>query len=177
MKKILIPLIFFALWANVAQAYPNTVCISATPTVDTSAYATGDEIGGKLTFTGACRATTGTGFITSVRITDKSAQASDLELDLFSSNPTATTFSDQAAFDPDDTDLAKIISVLSFGSTARFAYNDNGVKYLGSQSLTIRCEDSSALSTNILYGVLVSRGTPTFAAAADVTVTICISQD
>lgn len=150
----------------------NTVFTSSTPTVDTGAYGTGELIGGKLTFSN-CLSHSRSGFITCVLLSDKAAQAVDLELVIFGSDPTGTTFTDQAAFDIADADLTKIQAIISLGSASRFAYADNGVKYLGSLALPLK----SAAGSGTIYGALVSRGTPTFAAASDVTVTLGISQD
>lgn len=176
MKRLLLGLLLL-LPTLVHAQYPATSFVSATPTVDTSAYATGELIGGKLTFTLALRQQTGTGYITSVRVTDKAAQSVDLELVLFSQDPTGTTFTDQSAFDPADADLTKMIAVVSLGSTSRFNFNDNGVKYVGSLAIPVEGKTSAGAYQRVIYGALVSRGAPTFAAAEDVTVTLGVSQD
>lgn len=175
MKRLLV--LFFAFVPTVAfaQNVGATRFVSATPTVDTGAYASGDLIGGKLTFSNALRATVGTGYLISAEIQDKSAVASDLDLVIFASDPSSTTFTDQAAFDPADADLSKVVTIISFGSTSRYAFNDNGVKYVGSIVLPLG-KNAAPVSTT-LYGALVSRGTPTFAASGDVTVTLGIAQD
>lgn len=153
----------------------DTRFVSVTPTVDTSAYASGDVIGGKLTFSNALPWRTGTGFLVSVTISDKAAQASDLDLVLFESDPDSSTFTDQAAFDPADADLSKVLTVVNFGSSSRFAFNDNGVKHVASLAVPIKGRSSAGVVT--LYGVLVSRGTPTFASSSDVTVKLGIAGD
>lgn len=155
----------------IAQNTYTTNFISVSPTVDTSIYASGDLIGTKMTFTPAVRQATRSGVITGVIIVDQSAQASDIDLVLFSANPSATTFTDQAALDIADGDMAKIIAVIPFVAANRFAFADNGVKYAGSIMIPIKG------TVNTIYGALVSRGTPTFAAATDVTVQLAISQD
>jgi hypothetical protein len=157
-----------------ADPYPSSVCVSATPVADLAAYATGELIGGKLTFAGALRSQTRAGFITSVTVLDKAAQAVDLEVELFDEDPTATTFTDQAAFDPDDTDLGKMKTPILLGSTERFAYSDNSLHAIGSLSIQVGGKSTSG---TILYGALVARGAYDGASASDLTVTICISQD
>lgn len=156
---------------------PSTVFISASPVCDTSAYATGELIGGKLTFSNTFRNGVGTSFLTSVCMVDKAAQAVDFDLVLFDQNPSNTTFTDQAAFDIDDADLSKVVAVINLGSSSRFAFADNSVHYLGSLYLPLRGTDSAGGATRTLYGALVSRGTPTFAASTDVTIKLGISQD
>lgn len=156
-----------------AQLYPATQCVSATPTLDTAAYASGDLMGGKLTFNGALRNTSNAGFVASISLTDKAAQDVDLELVLFDENPTGTTFTDQAAFDPADADLDKIAAVELFGSSKRFAYSDNGFKFAGSLAHPV---GATASATTVLYGALVARGA--YDGDADsITVTVCVSQD
>lgn len=171
MKRLLL---LFLLIPSLALAEPGTVRYStASPTADTNIYATGEVIGGKLTFSNAMADTTGTGFLVSVRIIDQSAQASDLDLVIFSSNPTSTTFTDQAALDIADADLSKVIGVVNFGSSSRFAFADNGIKFVANQTIPI----VSLTNNTTLYGVLVSRGTPTFAGATDLSVTLGLSPD
>lgn len=176
MKRILLLIAMFIPSLASAQLYPVTECVSATPTVDTSAYVTGDLIGGKLTFSGALRSSTSAGYIASVMVYDKSVQAHDLDLVIFSEDPSATTFTDQAAFDIADADLSKIGSVVSLVSANRMAFADNGVKF-STVSHPIKGVPVSGALTTTLYGALISRGTPTFATASDITVKICVSQD
>lgn len=176
MKKLLF---LFALVPGIAMAQnsPTTKLVSASPTADTSAYATGELIGEKLTFSGALNSSTGAGYIISAAISDKAAQAVDLELVVFGQDPSNTTFTDQAAFDIADADLSKIVAVISFGSATRFAYADNGYKYLGSLMLPVNSSNSSGVASNVLYGALLSRGTPTFASSSDLTVILGINRD
>lgn len=154
----------------------STKITSASISVDTNAYSTGDLIGGKLTFTNALKKRPG--FVTSVCIPDKAAQASDMDLVLFNEDPTATTFTDNAAFDIADSDLAKVMAVIGLGSSARFAFADNGVKFLGSLAIPVEAKASTGAYESTFYGALVSRGTPTFAASTDLTpVKLGVSQD
>lgn len=178
MKRIVGIICTLLLFVSVAQGQSvgatNVVC--ATPTVDTAAYSSGDLIGGKLTFTNLLRPSVGSGYVMGVTIKDLAAQASDLDVILFETNPSNTTFTDQAAFDIADGDLAYAKTPISLGSSSRFAFNDNSVHAIGSISMPIRARTSSALSGTV-YGALVSRGTPTFATAADVTVCVWVLQD
>lgn len=165
LATVLIPALVYA------QNVYNTVFVSAAPTCDTSIYATGELVGGKLTFTPAVRPATSTAVITGVMMIDQSVTTSDFDIVLFSSNPSATTFTDQAALDIADADLSKVIAVIPLVSANRFAFADNGVKFAGSIMLPIKG------TVNTIYGALVSRGTPTFAAGTDVSIQLAISQD
>lgn len=178
MKKILFLIALLVPSLVTAQTMQSTKFISASPTVDTGgAYASGDLIGGKLTFTNALRPTAGSGYLVSVAIADKAAQAVDLDLVLFRQDPTGTTFTDQAAFDPADADLGKVITVVNFGSSSRFAYNDNGTKFVGSLAIPLQGLTSANLTQGTIYGALVARGAYTGASSSDLTVTLGVSQD
>lgn len=142
-------------------------------TVDLAAYASGDLVGGKLTFSGALSANTKTGFVTSVMVRDQADQNTQLNLVLFSSDPSSTTFTNNAALDIADADLAKVTAIIDIPTTARFSFADNGVKYVPNIAVPVR----SDVSDGTLYGALISRGTPTFAAATDIQVEPTFSCD
>lgn len=176
MKRLLFALLLLLPSTALAQA-GRTRCVTASPTVDTGgAYATGELIGGELTFSNLLRGNVGTGYIVSVTIADKAAQAVDLDVVISRSTLSGTTFTDQAAFDPADADLSKIIGVVNFGSSSRFAFSDNALKYVGSLALPVQSPAASSPSANV-YGAIVARGAYTGASASDLAVTICASQD
>lgn len=165
-------LVFLALLLFATSAHAGEIkCVSVTPTVDTSAYATGDLIGGKLTFTGL--GGYDQNLVLSATVYDAAAQAVDLDLVIFSSDPSLTTFTDQAAFDIADADLAKVAQVFNFGAISRFAFADNSVHQLLNQTAPLKVTASGA-NSRTFYASLISRGTPTFAASTDVTVKICV---
>ena len=146
----------------------DTRFVQATPTVDTNIYASGDTVGTLLTFTAACSLKTSTAQILSVVIFDKDKEAADLDLVLFKDTP-AGTFTDNAAFDPTDAGLLGIVESISV--TSHKAFNDNGISLSTEVIRPVKC------LTNNLYGYLVSRGTPTYTSASDLTVMIEILQD
>lgn len=159
------------------SAVGATKFTSAIPTTDTNIYASGDLIGGKLTFTNALRPWVGTGYLTGLRISDKNKQAADLELVIFDQDPTGTTFTDNAAFNPVAADIPKIIAVVALGSTSRFAYSVTGVDYVGNLVIPLRALNSSSQPAGTLYGALVSRGTPTYTTSSALTIELQIAQD
>ncbi len=177
MKRLLLVLLIALLPSQAMAQAGRTKFVAASPVADTSIYASGDLIGGKLTFTNAVRTAAPTGYVVSITITDLAAQSADLDLVLFSSDPTATTFTDQSAFDVADADISKVLGVVSFASGSRYAWVDNGVKHTASLLIPVKGETSAGLPSSTIYGALVSRGTPTFASSSDVTVTLAISQD
>lgn len=169
MKKILLGLV---LWADLAAAQvvikERVVPVAVTPTVDTSAYASGDDIGGKLTFTNAVCSTASSFKVQGVVVSDKSSNAVAYDLVLFSANPASTTFTDQAALDIADGDLAKVLPIVNIASTDQFTFADNSVSSLSS----LASGGFVTATGGTLYGALVSRGTPTYASSSDVTVTL-----
>lgn len=175
MKKIFLLLLLVA-FPSLCQAQVGVARFSSTtPTIDAGAYLANDLIGTLLTFSNVFREQQPSGYLVSVCITDKAAQASDMDLYIlrepFSSS---TVLTNNGPFDPADSDLNKIIAVVALGSTSRFSFTDNGVKCLGSLTTPVW---SSGTSKRSLYGVLVARGTPTFASTSDLTITVGVSRD
>lgn len=145
----------------------RTRTISVAPTVDTSAYASGDLVGPKQTLTDAgagagLGSSTGgqlTGIIHSVTITDLENQSADFDLVVFSSNPSNTTFTDNAAFDIADADLPKVVCVIQV--TTNVAFNDNAVIIANGTN----CVFDAKASGGILYVAPVIRSAGTFSAS------------
>jgi hypothetical protein len=146
-------------------------------TVQAAAYAANDLVGGKLTFTSAVRVSGGSGIIRGIVIGDQAANSaanSVYDLIFFDSDPSGTTFTENAALDVADADLNKIIAVERFdgvaGSTL-FTNADNQVVYLPTE-IPIQTSGSTSL-----FGALIARGAPTYAATTDVFVTLLIEQN
>lgn len=150
--------------------------ISRTPTVDTSAYAAKDDIGGLMEFAGLTCPGTKTGSIVGLTLTDKSDNATEYDVVLFKSNPSTSTITDQAAFDPSDADLSKMLPVVNIETTDHFSFNDNGISSVS--SLASRAWSTTGTFTDgTIYAALVSRGTPTYAASADITLMLIFECD
>lgn len=142
--------------------------VPAAPTISAaSIYASGDAVGGKLTFPNAARVSGGTITITMAIIVDKDQELAPLELVLF--NDDFTAVGDNAAFDPTDADLAaKFIGVVKISDYASFF--DNAVA-------TRECRFTTTLVATSVYGQLVTRSTPTYTATDDIVVGIQVIQD
>ena len=152
-----------------------TRTVKTTPTIGTSAYASGDLIGPKLTFENACRQKSeggdeGTGLIQSVVLTDLAKQDVSIDVIFFDTDPSNTTFTDNAPFDVADADLPNIIGVAQITTYADF--NDNSVGWAANLELPFDLKSRS----NSLYAAMVSRGSPTYA-ASDLTLRVGIMQD
>jgi len=149
----------------------KTTVLSSTPTIDTAIYASGDSIGGLITLTNAAYALTGSGFISYITIADKDREGADIDVVFFTSNPSATTFTNNAALTINDADLVKIACVVNVTTDAIFV--DNGVSYVSSAN----CPFDLGYNNTTLYAALVSRGTPTYTSTSDLTLRVGILQD
>lgn len=135
-----------------------TSVFTATPVVTAaSAYAAGNEVGGLMTFSGFPPA----GILQSIRLRVKSVQTAGFDLYLFGSNPTNTTWTDKTTPAIAAADVAACIGALSFTSAfsglgTHTFYPVNGI--------------GKAMAPNVttIYGVLVTKGTPTFTATSDI---------
>jgi len=137
--------------------------LSQTPTVSTSpAYSSGDCIGGKLTFMPVVLAANHDATIQAVTLNCKSAQTGAIDLILFNADPSASTFTDNAALAINAADFDKVIGVINITK-----WTNLGTPSVGeSNNLAFPVE----LPTTAAYGVLVARSTPTLASTSDLTV-------
>jgi hypothetical protein len=151
----------------------ETKVATATPTVSTSpAYSSGDVIGSLMTFSGIGRVTGGTGIIQMVTIMCKSAQAFACDLVLFHTNPSSSTFTDNAAVAVNTADYDKIIGVFSLSAGS---WTSLGTPSVG--QLLQSAPYKVAAGQSDIYGVLVARGTPTLASTSDLTIAVKALQD
>ncbi len=149
--------------------------LTATPAVDTSAYGDGDLIGlSEIALPLAVRSDglkPASGIIQAVIVTDLADQSADLDVYFFDRELTNTSFSDNDAWDVSDVDLLTLIGVASLTSHRSLSDNSN------SQLLNIGLPFVLPATSHTLYVVLVSRGTPTFGTASDLTLRVAILQD
>ena len=143
--------------------------ISQTPTVVTDAYTAADAVGGLLTFANAARVTGGGGVIQSVIFLDDAGQDVDLELWLF--DQTFTAIADADEFDISQADMRNLVAIVPSADGAWYATGTESACPVQKVAAPYNCLGTS------LFGQLVTRGTPTFAAADDVTVIIQLMQD
>ena len=148
------------------------ITLALTPTVTAGAYTAGDAVGGLLTFPLAARTNISEGgsILTNVLIIDDAGQDAELELWLF--NQTFTAIADNAAWAPSEADLENCIGVVS---TTGGIWRAAGTPSVCQIECTRRI-DLVAGGTS-LFGQLVTRGTPTYAATDDLTIKIQLLQD
>jgi len=155
---------------HVGSVGGESIAVSQTPTVTSGSYSANDAVGGLLTFANAGRVAEGSGVLKNVLIIDDAGQDAVLELWLF--NATFTAMADNAAWAPSQADLRKLIAVISTNDGDWFAAGTPSVARVEvSQNYNLAAAGTS------LFGQLVTRGTPTFAATDDVSIIIQLLQD
>lgn len=145
--------------------------VSVTPTIEAAAYGAGDLIGGKMTFSNLLNQDVPTGELRKVYVYDLAKQGVSLTLILFDSDPSSTTFTENAALDIHDSDLTKIIAIVPL--TTHLALADSGVTYADEIAKSIKV----AAGVRTIYGCLLAVGTPTYASTSDLTVKLGFMQD
>lgn len=139
---------------------------TAAPTVSTSPYASGDVIGAKMTFSGMARGVGGSGLVQMASIFAKSTQTFAAELWLFHTDPSASTFADNAAFTLAADDFDKVAAVVPI--TDWYAANGRSYAQAAQLAMPYKLADNSTA----MFGVLVARATPTLASTSDIKVAV-----
>ncbi len=147
----------------------QNVTVEATPD-----YSTGDLVGGLLTLTHPIADGNGTstyptgGLIHQVLITDLAKQSVDKDVVFFDTNPSNTSFTENAALDINDTDLLNVIGVVTVETW--FSFNDNSV----GQALNLAIPFVLPASATALYAAIVERGTANYASTSDLSIRVGI---
>lgn len=146
--------------------------IVVTPTISTSAYTANDQIGGVMTFSNAGRIINGSGIITDMLLIDEDAEDANIELWLFSQNPSSSDAGDNVAFAPSNTDLPFLMAVIEILNADYF---DGNSKSVAQTELTKRFECTS--DQNALFGIAVIREAKTYTSTSDLTFILKVLQD
>jgi hypothetical protein len=143
----------------------------AVPVVDTNAYQAGDCVGGLLEFSEAVIAEGGTARLHSVLVCDQAAQDAAMTLILFNDNPASSTFTNNAALSIHDDDIDKVIAAIAIaGADYVDAVAADFAQVVAERLIKL------ASGNNVLYGALVTSGTPTYTAADDLTVKLALER-
>jgi hypothetical protein len=153
---------------HIGEVGGNAITIPVAQTVTaSSAYASGQAIGGLITLSNAARVAGGSGLIQSVLVDTKSAQTTSTDVVLFSANPSASTCTDKTAFSVAAADFDKVIGVAHVTD-----WTSLGTPSVGqAQNLAV---PFALTSGSTIYACAVTRGTPTFSSTSDVTVAVRI---
>ena len=140
------------------------------PTITAGAYSANDAVGGLLTFANAARVSGGGGIVKSLIILDDEGQDAELELWLFS--VTFTAMADNDAWAPSEGDMENLVGIVTTTDGAYFQ------AAAGARSAArVEASQRYDLTATSLFGQLVTRGTPTYAATDDISVILGILQD
>ncbi len=156
----------------------HTSIIRLNPTVTAGAYTAADAVGGLLTFEGALKNDKKSGVVLSITIQDNASQESALDLVLFNQSFTATA--DNAAFAPSDADLVNCLGIISILSTDYSTFSTNSIATLRNVGMGVKSVNETGGvqgGDGSIYGQLVARGTPTYVAVTDLSITLTILQD
>lgn len=162
MKKLLALLFLLPTLAFAQAATYKAKPVSVALTVTAGAYSAGYNMGGLITFTSAFQSVPGTGALANCYVTDKVIKSVPMELIFFSSNPTNTTFTDNAALNINAADLPKISGRCQLTSFSTFSANE-----------VTGCDDRyiwMSSATGTVYAALVVRSAVTPASASDMNV-------
>ena len=147
--------------------------ITVTPTMDDDPdYSTGDVFGAKMTLTDALLCKNATGTLQRIILTtEDTLAASVVDVIIFDSDHSGTTFTDNSALALVDADLGKILGVVTLSE----AYSvDTNSRVLQATNLALPLKSSVSED---LYAVMVARGTLALAVTDGVTVRFGIYQD
>lgn len=151
-----------------------TQSVSVTPTVEaTPDYADGDVIGGKMTIAAAARSAGGSGAVVWGQVyslVDIGASI-PIRVVLFNSDPSNSTFTENAALSVHADDLSKIVGVLNLDQRL-----DLGTPVILHTAQPVNIPFVLASGTS-LYGVAVAGGAINLASAADLTFVFGIEQN
>lgn len=163
--------------SHVGSVGGHTVIVRASGVkvgVSGAAYSAGDVIGDQspIKLEKAARVRLGTGVIHSVTVYDKSAQAAELDLIFFDSNPSSTTFTDNGALTMSDVDIEKIIGTVTIGGGDYVSFAASAVGTKTALNLPFQARTT----TGDIYVAILTQDTPTYV-ADELSIAVGIFQD
>lgn len=149
-----------------------TAQIQVVPTVQAAAYAAGATVGGLLTFAAAARISAGSGFAQAATVAFHSGVVPNLDLFLFTANPTASTITDKVAVAVATADEAKVFGVINISSGTLLGATAPSFNQGETQAMPFKLPSGTTV-----YGALVTRTAITLTSTSDATVTLSVLQD
>jgi hypothetical protein len=138
----------------------DVISAAQIPTTAAGAYASGDVIGTKMTFPNMTRLAAGPGIVQSLLLQSKVALTGAVDVLLFSADPSASTFTDNAALNLNVGDFDKLIGVVSLSSWVALGTPSIAQAHTVGIAFDLPAGQS-------IYAVLVARSAPTLASATD----------
>lgn len=149
----------------------GAVHLVAAPAVTAGAYTNGQVVGGLISLSGAARANAGSGLIETVNVNVKTALTAPFDVLFFDTNPTNSTFTDNAALAVNTADLPFLCGVAHCSDLISM-----GTPQL-LQAANIAMPFKLSASATILYAVIVLRGAQTFASTSAIGLSVSILQN
>lgn len=141
---------------------PNGATVIKTPTITATAYSVNESLGAVIDFGAIARASGGSLLITGAILVDLAQQNAQTDLLLFNANPSNGTYTDHATITPNATDTKMIQGYVSFSGYVNLSTTE-------SVSVVQNLAEHIVLSgTQHLYGLLITRGTPTYSSTTGV---------
>jgi hypothetical protein len=139
---------------------PGVVTKNPTVTVTAGAYTTGQVVGGLLTITNTFRTSGGSGTILNVGVSVKTALTAPFDVIFFGTNPSNSTFTDNASLAVNVADLPFIAGIVHCTDLVSLGTP----QILQAYNVNIPVKNGS--SNTSLYAVIVIRGAETFASTS-----------
>lgn len=153
------------------MAQLRRLLVSTTPTITaSSAYTSGDVVGGLLTFTPSFNNLPGTGEVRQAIISDNDKQGKPMTLYLFQNSAGLTDFADKTNFAPTASDLRLCIGIIPINN--QVAFSVTGFTYAQNFAVPVQSADTLGL-----FGYLVVSGTPTYTTTSSLTIQLSVIQD
>lgn len=144
--------------------------VANTPAVQASAYADGDVIGGKQTLT-IFRGANRSAMLRSILVASKSDLTVNVDVILFSSDPSGSTFTENGALSVAAADAAKVIGI--FTVSTRVDLGTPVVALLQNQATPLIGDGT----TRTIWAVMVVRGSYTPGSTSDVTLRLGVEEN
>lgn len=151
------------------------------PSVSLSAYADRDLICEKITLNTAVRESA-CGVIRKVVIIDQAKQSAAINLMFFHTDPSNSTFTENAEFDCDDTDLDNCLGVIAVAGTDYLALKDNSIATVGGANdlyfpIYANPAATDTSTPTSIYMAVLSGGTPDYVVAGDLRIKLWIDRN
>ena len=150
------------------------VAVNTITTTSGLAYASGDNIGGRISILNAVRVAGGTGFICDVQVVDVTNQKPAIEIDFFTSSPTGT-YTNHSAQSFATADALLYLGKVNIAA-ADYTTQAGGSALLSIVSKTLQNIPFVCAATTLFYTIRTTT-TPTFGSTSGLIVKVGISQD
>ena len=160
--------------ANLKVGGYTKVAVNTITTTNGLAYASGDNIGGRISILNAVRVTGGTGFICDVQVVDVTNQRPAIEIDFFTSSPTGT-YTNHSAQSFATADALLYLGKVNIAA-ADYTTQTGGSALLSIVSKTLQNIPFVCAVTTLFYTIRTTT-TPTFGSSSGLIVKVGISQD